>query len=222
MSGTLVGLGIGAMHYSGMAAMQTSLLMLYEPVEFALSIALAIALATLSLWIRFGLRRTAAQPCPEVPDQWDGHGARHCGMHYTGMAAVNSLAEPSPSNTDIELNTTFASLALSTFTITVTVLVAALNGLIRSRNLYLKMEDGRSRLNAILNTAVDGIITIDSHGLIQGFSHSAERLFGWTAAEVTGRNIKMLMQSPTSPNMMVTCTTIKPRACQKLSVPDVG
>lgn len=196
VSGTLVGLGIGAMHYSGMAAMQTSLLMLYEPVEFALSIALAIALATLSLWIRFGLRRTALNRVPKFLISGTVMGLAIAGMHYTGMAAVRFIGEPSPSNTDIELNTTFASLALSTFTITVTVLVAALNGLIRSRNLYLKIEDGRSRLNAILNTAVDGVITIDSHGLIQSFSHSAERLFGWTAAEVTGRNIKMLMPEP--------------------------
>ncbi|ACO78702.1 sensor domain protein [Azotobacter vinelandii CA] len=52
MSGTLVGLGIGAMHYSGMAAMQTPLLMYYEPVTFTLSIVVAISLAVLALWAR--------------------------------------------------------------------------------------------------------------------------------------------------------------------------
>ncbi|MGX9079593.1 MHYT domain-containing protein, partial [Klebsiella pneumoniae] len=88
VSGTLVGLGIGAMHYSGMAAMQTSLLMLYEPVEFALSIALAIALATLSLWIRFGLRRTALNRVPRFLISGTVMGLAIAGMHYTGMAAA--------------------------------------------------------------------------------------------------------------------------------------
>ena len=53
-----------------------------------------------------------------------------------------------------------------------------------------------THLRSILETVPDAMIVIDEGGLIRDFSPTAERLFGWTAAEVTGRNVKMLMPSP--------------------------
>ncbi|MEG1056098.1 MAG: MHYT domain-containing protein, partial [Janthinobacterium sp.] len=55
VGGVLVGVGIGSMHYSGMAAMQTSLTLHYQPWLFALSLVVAVVMAMLALWIRFGL-----------------------------------------------------------------------------------------------------------------------------------------------------------------------
>jgi two-component system sensor kinase FixL len=51
-------------------------------------------------------------------------------------------------------------------------------------------------LAAIVATAVDGIIVIDSRGHIEAFNPAAERLFGYAAAEVIGRNVTILMPSP--------------------------
>ena len=53
-----------------------------------------------------------------------------------------------------------------------------------------------SRLNAIINMSADGIITIDARGIIENFSPSAGRLFGYLPEEVIGKNIKKLMPEP--------------------------
>jgi two-component system sensor kinase FixL len=53
-----------------------------------------------------------------------------------------------------------------------------------------------TRLDALMEAAVDGIIVIDAHGHVQTYNKACERLFGYTAPEVIGENVKMLMPSP--------------------------
>ena len=60
-----------------------------------------------------------------------------------------------------------------------------------SRSLQVANE-----LKALLDAAVDGVIVIDHQGCIATFNAAAERLFGYTAAEVTGQRINLLMPEP--------------------------
>jgi two-component system sensor kinase FixL len=53
-----------------------------------------------------------------------------------------------------------------------------------------------AHLESILDTVPDAMIVIDEHGIVRSFSSAAERLFGYVAAEMLGKNIKMLMPSP--------------------------
>lgn len=53
-----------------------------------------------------------------------------------------------------------------------------------------------SNLWAVMNTVLDGIIIIDSQGLIQAFNPAAVKMFGYQSEEVLGKNIKMLMPEP--------------------------
>jgi PAS domain S-box-containing protein len=58
------------------------------------------------------------------------------------------------------------------------------------------LSDSEERLRAILETAAEGIITIDDRGRIESFNRAAEMIFGYKAAEVIGRNVSLLMPSP--------------------------
>lgn len=59
-----------------------------------------------------------------------------------------------------------------------------------------ELRDREQRIHAILNTVIDGIITINDKGLIETFNPAAKRLFGYEELEVIGKNIKMLMPAP--------------------------
>jgi len=52
------------------------------------------------------------------------------------------------------------------------------------------------RLQSVIDSAVDGIIVIDAKGRIESFNRGAERLFGYSASDVIGRNVTMLMPPP--------------------------
>ena len=51
-------------------------------------------------------------------------------------------------------------------------------------------------LRSVVNNVVDGIITIDHRGAVESFNPAAEKLFGYEAAEIIGRNVKVLMPEP--------------------------
>ncbi|QDV30282.1 Sensor protein FixL [Planctopirus ephydatiae] len=59
-----------------------------------------------------------------------------------------------------------------------------------------QIRDDAKRIRAILDTAVEGIVTINEQGIIEVFNRAAETIFCFTAEEVVGRNVRMLMPSP--------------------------
>jgi NO-binding membrane sensor protein with MHYT domain len=83
LAGAFTGIGVAAMHYTGMAAMRTPARMTYSPELFGLSIVIAIVAATAALWAALnltGLRATLGAAMIM--------GVAVSGMHYTGMAAM--------------------------------------------------------------------------------------------------------------------------------------
>ncbi|MCG8633525.1 MAG: PAS domain S-box protein [Desulfobacterales bacterium] len=59
-----------------------------------------------------------------------------------------------------------------------------------------KVEEQTASIKAIVQTAADGIITINDRGVILTFNPFAEKMFGYTADEVIGKNVNMLMGTP--------------------------
>lgn len=58
------------------------------------------------------------------------------------------------------------------------------------------MSPQQARLQAVVDTAVDGVIAIDAHGKILMFNPACERLFGYRVEDVLGQNVKLLMPEP--------------------------
>lgn len=52
------------------------------------------------------------------------------------------------------------------------------------------------RLEGIINTVADGVITVDDAGIIQSFNPAAESIFGFKAAEIIGHNVRVLLPKP--------------------------
>ncbi|HEU5360179.1 MAG TPA: PAS domain S-box protein, partial [Candidatus Deferrimicrobiaceae bacterium] len=59
-----------------------------------------------------------------------------------------------------------------------------------------RFEEERVRLKAILDGAVDAIITVNSDGMIESANPSVEKIFGYTPEELLGRNVNLLMPEP--------------------------
>jgi two-component system, LuxR family, sensor kinase FixL len=56
--------------------------------------------------------------------------------------------------------------------------------------------ENASRLKAVIDTAIDGIITIDTKGIIETVNPAAAKIFGFTPDEIVGKNINILMPEP--------------------------
>ena len=88
LSALLMGAGVCAMHYTGMAAMRMTPDIQYDPWLFSLSVVVAILASGTALWIAFHLRRRSSHLRLMQAGAAVVMGLAIAGMHYTGMAAA--------------------------------------------------------------------------------------------------------------------------------------
>jgi len=200
LGGLLVGAGIGTMHYSGMAAMHMSATLKYDPWWFGFSILVAVLLAILALWIRFGLREQHwLSPLQKNLLASTVMGFAIAGMHYTGMKAARFIGATNYS-LDTSENQIFLASIITATTIALSIFAIAGNLLLRYRQLYSQLQGSESRLRereqqySSLISNMPGITfrcELAPPWRTLFISDAVERLTGWSAQDYMSGQIHL-------------------------------
>lgn len=198
--GVLVGLGIGSMHYIGMAAMEMAPVLRYDLFLFSLSILVSVALATLSLWINFSLNETKLSQLSENVRMIISSGIMGIditAMHYIGMAAARFVlpSEVTLSQQAGEMPTILALVIVGIVFVMIFIVLGA-NLILRYKDISSAAMNNESRIVAIMNTAIDGIITIDSKGTVVSINNAVTTLLKWEEKDLIGKNVKIIVPMP--------------------------
>jgi len=198
LGGVLVGAGIGAMHYTGMAAMEMAPLLRYDPLWFGASIVVAVLLAMLALWVRFGLEHRVP-PLAAVLLGGLVMGCAIAGMHYTAMGAARFVGTPDELCVHSVDRNGYLALAITVVTLTISLLTAGANGLLRYRSLNRELGLEKERIQKLMVALSDSeeqyrSLIANSPGVtfrcrinddwsMVLVSDAIEELSGWSAAD---------------------------------------
>jgi PAS domain S-box-containing protein len=194
-SGILMGIGIAAMHYTGMAAMRMPADLRYDRVLVALSVLIAIGASIAALWLAFRTTVTWQRLLAAVV-----MGCAISGMHYTGMAAATFIAHPGMDKTHGVPGLAQTDLALLIATITFVILLLALVASAFDRKLTRLAEretallrDSEEQLRKLYRETPLPLHAVGADGRIEQVSDAWLKLLGYPRENTTGRDLTDFM-----------------------------
>jgi two-component system sensor histidine kinase/response regulator len=193
----VMGGGIAAMHYIGMAAMRVDAVRVYSLPLVALSIASAIVISFAALRLTFSSRHISTVWSARKTACAIVMGLAIPIMHYLGMAAVSFVhgtsAPPEMRHSVAISDLGAASIALVTIVMLFLVFVSAMLDRRFSRHAE-ELEGSEQRYRRILSATFDAFIGTNSSGVITDWNAQATTTFGWTAAEALGTKIQTMLE----------------------------
>ena len=189
LSGVLIGCGIAAMHFNGMASVKMELQPHYVPLWVLLSFGVSIALSTLALWIRFGLHKLLGDSRHAIGNTIVLSGSvlslGMASMHYLGLKATNFSSAPGFVHEPAQHIAHTEALKIALATVLGIVVVALTSRLlVRYRKLYQQMHTSESQYASLLLN-IPGLAyrrRLDTYRLTF-ISDGALALTGWSAQE---------------------------------------
>ena len=185
VAGALVGLGISAMHYLGMAAYEIPGKVSWEPMTVAASVALSIAFAAcsalLSLSAPTSLRQRLAPLCLVLAV---------CSLHFTGMAAVTVAYDPTKALPVNAVQPNLLSIAVAAAATVVLGLASASLWLDQASRKRRRAE--RERLTNLADVALEGLL-ICRGDLVVSANESIRRLCGSTDRPLVGLSLNQIV-----------------------------
>jgi diguanylate cyclase (GGDEF)-like protein/PAS domain S-box-containing protein len=179
LAGAVIGMGVGAMHYTGMAALRVPALVNWDAGLVAVSLLLGGGLGAAAV-------RTAldgAGPVRTLAGALLLAGAI-CALHLTGMAALR--LEPTPLVAVPEHQLSSWWLALGVTGATTVILASATAGMIVDQHLADRTAREAARLRTLVNATFEGLV-IHADGTILDLNESLARLLGRGRDELLGR-----------------------------------
>ncbi len=193
IGGLLMGIGIAAMHYIGMEAMRLPAMCHYSPGIVFLSVVLAIVISLVALWLTFHLRADTRSLGWRRLTSTVLMGLAIPVMHYTGMAAVTFT--PMASHSDLSHSVQITALGtVGIVGVSLTMLILAILTSFVDRRFSL-VERANAQLASIVENADAAIISKDMAGTVLTWNRGAERIYGYSAEEMTGRTMAALVPS---------------------------
>ncbi|MGN6549796.1 MAG: MHYT domain-containing protein [Pararhizobium sp.] len=192
-SGLVMGAGIAAMHYTGMAAMRMGVDVRYDPLLVTASVAIALIASVAALWTAFQgttpLRRLLAAPIM---------GLAIAGMHYTAMAAATfTMAAGGPrAEPGIDAVGLAAGIAAVTFSILFLALAAASIDRRLARAAVREAEalrESEERFKNLYRLTPLPLHALNEGGEIDYVSNVWLELLGYARQEVLGRTMTAFM-----------------------------
>lgn len=193
-AGVLMGSGIGLMHFIGMTAMKINADMVHDTVLFYVSLIVACVLAIVALKIQYEANRQTSYRFISKPQLYSASvmGLAISGMHYTAMAAANFIPQ-SKGQAYVGINeNTLCSMVISAillmllFAILIPHLLRYKHIAQQLTQLVDKEKEGTQYIRAIVDSALDALVQVNSDGDVIGWSQQAERIFGWSECEMVG------------------------------------
>src|SRR5216684_1405911 len=195
LSGIFMGIGIVAMHYTGMAAMRMPADLRYDGVLVALSVLIAIGASIAALWLAFRTTVTWQRLLAAAV-----MGSAISGMHYTGMAAARFIAHPGMDEAHAVPSLAQSNLALAVAAITFVILLLALVASTFDRKLTRLAEretaflrESEAQLRKLYRETPLPLHAIGADGRIEQVSDAWLKLLGYPRGDTTGRDLTDFM-----------------------------
>jgi len=191
LSGVVVGIGIVAMHYTGMAAMRMAADTRYDPWLVVLSVVIAIGASAVALRLAFTSTLMWQRIVSAVV-----MGAAISGMHYTGMAAAtfiaNSAMEPAAGEAALAPTDLALAIAAITFLLQLLALTASAfdrRRAQRDRELEIRNQALRQAHEELVALYEQGILAshLDLEGRIVHANRAAVEDLGFARADIIGK-----------------------------------
>ena len=192
LAGLFTGLGVAAMHYTGMAAMLIQASMSHDPALVVISIVIAVVAATAAFWLSLKHDRTWHKLAASLV-----MGAAIAGMHYTGMAAVsfssNIHTEVPPVVGGTPPTILAAALAVATILILAIGFLAAISDRRFDRRARREAEQllrTERRFETVVSASSNIVLLLDAEGRITYDSPSTRRVLGYQEDALIGHALK--------------------------------